>query len=369
MHSSTSIKAINESSLLELSLDKTVDNFLDKPFRLERRLSPQIARILLERLPPPTSGSSLALATYIDSDEYWKRATENEDNKQAQVASVAEHGHSHKRLYFETAAGDLLTLTEEDKEDRLSPIADLIHTLRLSDIQHPLLLDVVCNNLMNIDLKQVPSREDCLRLPKALASSQFLTSLAITQSSLVDNDVELIVNSLVESSPSTLLQLDFSYNKITSKVTKVISEKILVKNSVLCSLDLSGNKLGSEGASIIGQKLETNQSLLSLTLKLNNIGDKGGQRLIESLHKNITLNHLNLSANKLGSESAVSLLKILKEKRPDDSTLQSVFLTSNLFSKEDLINFKECKTSCFIDLRSTREPTKANKAMLFSEMP
>ena len=142
MHSSTSIKAINESSLLELSLDKTVDNFLDKPFRLERRLSPQIARILLERLPPPTSGSSLALATYIDSDEYWKRATENKDNKQAQVASVAEHGHSYKRLYFETAAGDLLTLTEEDKEDRLSPIADLIHTLRLSDIQHPLLLDV-----------------------------------------------------------------------------------------------------------------------------------------------------------------------------------------------------------------------------------
>lgn len=148
MHSSTSIKAINESSLLELSLDKTVDNFLDKPFRLERRLSPQIARILLERLPPPTSGSSLALATYIDSDEYWKRATENEDNKQAQVASVAEHGHSHKRLYFETAAGDLLTLTEEDKEDGLSeetvvkPIADLIYTLRLGDIQHPLLLDV-----------------------------------------------------------------------------------------------------------------------------------------------------------------------------------------------------------------------------------
>ena len=214
------IKAKKESaSLLELSLDKTVDTFLDKPFRLERRLSPQIASKVLERLPPPTSGSSLVLATYIDSDEYWKRATENKDNKD-KVASVAEHGHSHKRLYFETAVGDLLTLTEEDKEDGLSveervvrkikPIADLIYTLRLSDIQHPL-LDVVCNNLQNlhhIDLKQLP-REDCLRLPKALASSQFLTSLAITQSSLVDNDVELIVNSLVESSPSTLLQLDF----------------------------------------------------------------------------------------------------------------------------------------------------------------
>ena len=364
------------SSLLELSLHKTVDTFLDQPFRLEGNvtsLTPTLAKTLLERLPLPTSSTAIRLAAYIDSNEYWRRTTESKA-----CNSITEHGHSHKRLYFESDLQSLLTkLADEDNEVRLceqiKPIADLILTLCLSDLQYPLLLDIVCKNLpnlMNIDLKKVSDLKECL--PKVLVSSPFLVRLAITESQLNDGDVELIVNSLGASSPSTLLHLDLSHNKITSQGTNVIAEKLLAsQDSVLCSVDLSGNKLASEGASIIGQTLEINKSLLSLTLKLNGIDDKGGSDTIESLHKNRSLTNLNLSANKLESSSASSLLKVLEEKKPNDfCALESVVLTSNLFSQEDLVKLKKCKASCFIDVRSMKEPTtKANKAMWLSEMP
>ena len=220
-------------------------------------------------------------------------------------------------------------------------------------------------NLMNINLKHASDLAG--RIPRSIASSPFLTTLAISQSHIADDDVKLILDNIGES--PLLLHLDLSHNKITSKGARAITEMLVAPSeSILACLDISGNKISSEGASIMGQALATNESLLSLTLRLNSIGDEGGKDLFEGLKQNATLRHLNLSANKLGSSSAMNLLKLLDEKASPDCELDSIVLTSNEFAEEEVGCLSQCKV-CYVDVRTSCDPAKNGNESLASEMP
>ena len=344
---------VEVSSLVDLALDKTIDNFHNSPFRSNEKLNPTVAKKFHERLPLPQNDTVEALALFVDSDLYWKRACGSSDN----VGNVNDHGGCHKRQYIETNIQSILitstdaSLSEEDIAKKLKSFSDFIHTLCLSDIQHQLSLEVVCSNLTNlqhINLKQIVGLRD--NLPNPIASLPYLTTLTMTESQ-IDDGVELIVTKLADS--QTLLYLDLSNNNLTSNGVQHICENLLSStDACLTHLDLSGNKLESKGAKVIGQTLSNNDSLISLSLRLCMIGDEGGAVLFESLSKNSSLNHINLSANRLGSCSAETLLKVLESKKIEDYALESVVLTSNTISDDDdlMHRLREYK-DCFIDVR------------------
>jgi len=341
---------VEVSTLVELSLDKTVNNFNLSPFRPNEKLNPTVAKNLHERLPLPNDGTVEALASFVDSTLYWKRACGGGGGS---VGNVNEHGGCFKRQFFETnlQSTNSDSLSEEDIDKKFKALSDFIHTLCLSDIQHSFPLEVVCSNLSNlqhINLKQVVGLKD--RLPAVIESSPYLTTLIITESLISDDDdVELIATKLAEA--QTLLYLDLSNNNITANGVQHICEKLLSSaDACLTHLDLSGNPLESKGAKVIGQTLSNNDSLISLSLRLCMIGDEGAESLFESLSRNRTLNHINLSANRLGASSAETLLKVLETN--EDYALESVVLASNTISDDDdlMHRLKEYK-ECFIDVR------------------
>ena len=335
------------SSLVDLALDKTVNNFNLSPFRPNEKLNPTVAKKLHERLPLPDNDNIQALASFVDSTLYWKRACGGGGGS---VGNVNEHGGCFKRQFFET---NIQTSTdseheEEDIAKKLKSFSDFIHTLCLSDIQHSFPLEVVCSslsNLQHINLKQVAGLRDSM--PAAIVSSPYLTTLIITESQITDD----ITTKLSEA--QTLLHLDLGNNKITANGVQHICEKLLSSaDACLTHLDLSGNPLESEGATLLGQTLSNNDSLISLSLRLCMIGDEGGAELFESLSRNTSLNHINLSANRLGSSSVETLLKVLESKKIEDCALESVVLASNMISDDDdLVHRLREYKECFIDVR------------------
>ena len=355
-------------SLVELALDETIKSFSlgRASFRAEASLKPEIASAFYARLPLPTNENLGTIAAYVENDNYWKRACNPKGNK------GDEHGLSHKRMFFEVhGVQNILQAGEKEGQEaiieNMRPFADYIHTVKLCGPRSQFPFDLICNNLSNltnINLKHASGLNLKESIPKAIASSPLLTTLVLSESQINDDDIVLMVDNLADS--STLLHLDLSHNKITS--TKAIADKLIAPSkSILSCLDLSGNKISSDGASIMGGALATNESLLSLTLRLNNIGDEGGKDLFEGLAQNATLRHLNMSANKLASSSANALLQVL-EKKLQDCTLESIILTSNAFSEEELMCLSQCK-KCFIDVRTSCEPAKNGNGTLASEMP
>jgi len=351
----TDTNVVEVPSLVDLALDKTVNNFNLSPFRPNEKLNPTVAKKLHERLPLPDNDNIQALASFVDSTLYWKRACDGGGS----VGNVNEHGGCYKRQFFETNIQSILTTStdseheEEDIAKKLKFFSDFIHTLCLSDIQHSFPLEVVCSNLSNlqhINLKQVAGLRDSL--PAAIESSPYLTTLIISESHIADDDdVELIATKLAEA--QTLLYLDLSNNNITANGVQHICEKLLSSaDACLTHLDLSGNPLESKGAILLGQTLSNNDSLISLSLRLCMIRDEGGIELFESLSRNTSLNHINLSANRLGSCSTETLLKVLETKEIEDCALESVVLASNTISDDDdlMYRLREYK-GCFIDVR------------------
>jgi hypothetical protein len=337
-------------TLLELALNKSTAAFADgsaPPSRVETKLKPDVALAYYNKLPLPNCMNAGTHATFIDNEDYWRRAC----GSKSKSCSNHEHGYNYKRMYLELnlleilLAGDDMNIKDFNPNDvvnRLMPISEYIYTLRLQFIKQQLPLDIVCSNLHNLSsiiLKQSTGLNGILA--KAIASSPNLVSLAVTESQITDDNIGLLVKSL--SSLNVLLHLDLSNNMITAKGAKFIADELIApKESILCSIDLSGNKLSSDGCAAIGQALVSNESLISLILRLNNIGDSGAMVLFESLRVNKTLEHLNLSANNLCS--ATFLLQVLKEKSGACHTLDTIIMTSNSFNEDELIRLGEWKT-------------------------
>lgn len=351
-------------SLANLALEKAARNFEGAPFRSER-LEPEVATAFYSQLQLPDANNISTLASYVDSDEYWKQASNTRG------LNVEEHG-QFKRLFCEHQMQEILNdctdeggPSQDEIIGKIKPIADEVFALRLSGIRHTFPLEVVSGNLPNlttVDLKSTPGFRH--GLAKALASCPMLVTLAVSECQLGDDHVEAMLRSLAP----TLLHLDLSNNRITSAGATMVSEKLIAdEDSILACLDLTGNRICSQGGIVLGRAIATNESLLSLTLRLNNIGDDGGRGLVEGLRTNNTLQHLNLSANKLGKDTAAALLALLPS---SECNLESLALTSNSFAEEELIALGECGTTCRVDIRVAHERReKSNNGILASEMP
>jgi hypothetical protein len=343
-------------SLTELALGATIKSFPSTPFRAEKNLRHDIALSFYTRLPLPTNENVGTIASYIQNNDYWKRASNYSKGRKGE-----EHGLSYKRMFFE------MTFKASGSANTIRSFADYIYTIKLGSPRSEIPFDVICSNLpnlTNIDLKHASGLNLKESIPNTIASSS-LTKLVLTESLIRNKDIIPIVEKL--AALSTLLHLDLSHNNISFKGTKAIADTLLSPpESILACLDLSGNNISSDGASAIGKALATNESLLSLTLRLNNIGDEGAKDVFEGLAQNTNLRFLDMSANKL--TSAAAILQSL-EPKPHDCALETVILTSNAFSMEESTSLHCCKLdSTFIDVRTIAcEPEENEKGTLASE--
>lgn len=237
----------------------------------------------------------------------------------------------------------------------------------------------VLPNLMSLDLQygnQISFSEprkgtvfggmqvsDAKSLARALQSMNCLCSLSLTNSQIDDDLVRLFVEKLNKSELSeslnvrdTLIELDLSFNNITTEGLRLITQYFLADNTdghgnadgntaILATLKVTSNKIRSEGARTLGRILKTNKSLVTLDMRMNRLEDAGGQLLLDGLCHNSTLKNLNLSSNSLSSLSANALAKVLESahttsfssKKNDDcaNELESIDVSSNEFVEKD----------------------------------
>ena len=148
---------------------------------------------------------------------------------------------------------------------------------------------------------------DCTAVAHFLQSCKQLSLI-----SLAGNNIGPLgcveIAKLFDISKSQLTSLNLSYNNITDKGVKVLSE-VLVNNNKLHSLDLSGNNITDKGVKILSEVLVDNNKLRSLDLSVNNITDKGVKLLSESLVNNNKLRSLNLSGNTEITNEAIKQIK------------------------------------------------------------
>mmetsp|Transcript_4342 Transcript_4342/g.9367 ORF Transcript_4342/g.9367 Transcript_4342/m.9367 type:complete len:362 (-) Transcript_4342:106-1191(-) len=336
-------------SLLELALGATVNSFESKPFDVASCLNKELASNLLSLL--PTDIDVEVTSKFIENDDYWKRACKELVPKASNIRE--EHGMSHKRMFFELMVHKILLdatsgdkISTENIIEKIKPFADHIHTLRLRSVAHNFPIDAIASNLPNLtklDLKyRLPLHKSFQRFPglkNVIELSPFLINVALKDCDINDKDLGILLDGV----DCSLLHLDLSHNKIT--YNGVASMKALLDSSAstLVTLDVSGNKIGNEGATELGKILELNDTLMSLNLRLNNIEDEGGNDLFSSLMKNATLTKINMAANKLGTDSVKAISNLAES---HTSIIESIFLTSNQFSEEDLKYLRQYQICC-----------------------
>ena len=99
-------------TLLELALTKSTAAFADgsaPPSRVETKLKPDVALAYYNKLPLPNCMNAGTHATFIDNEDYWKRACGSK-------SSNHEHGYNYKRMYLELNLLEIL-LAGDDIED------------------------------------------------------------------------------------------------------------------------------------------------------------------------------------------------------------------------------------------------------------
>ena len=164
---------------------------------------------------------------------------------------------------------------------------------------------------------------DCTAVAHFLQSCKQLSLINLAANNIGPLGCVEIVK-LFDISKSQLTSLDLSYNNITDKGVKVLSE-VLVNNNKLRSLNLRGNNITDKGAKFLSEVLVNNNKLRSLNLSVNNITDKGVKFLSEVLVNNNKLRSLNLSYNNITDKG----VKLLSEVLVNNNKLHSLILSGN----------------------------------------
>lgn len=313
-------------SLSDLAFDQAVETFEKAPFHPEERLEPPaLATKFFDSL--PTNTFPAIAAEYIENDDYWKRACQDTGKSMR----LEEHCFSYKQLFFEQYIQQVVKECGHDSEQLLvavKPLSDFIQKLKLEQLPRGLPIDLLCKNLSNLSKLELnfSQQSNIQGLRKAISSAPSLTSLVLKDNLITDDDLEGIFSSL---SQCNLTHLDLSHNKISCGV-EILVDKFVATSSMLSHLDLSGNKVCQKGAARLGAALAYNESLTSLNLALNELGDDGGVQLLKGVAQNQYLRNINLSSNLLSDGSARIILGL------QETCIESIVLTSNLFSDEDL---------------------------------
>ncbi|KAJ3258060.1 T-complex-associated testis-expressed protein 1 [Boothiomyces macroporosus] len=295
----------------------------------------------------------------ISDEDYWKRRSK----ARFLYASVANHGNSWKRLFFELHLKDVIEkFTPSSDEsvmesgmkgltEELKIGAPFVETLKLGQLRPinivpkgdddekipaealKLLEGKKDEPLDHLNLGHIllhlgrlkdlsvyygyvvfnTSVLDCginfswslfgMTMKDAITFSQGLPSLnlvkMVIQASGVDDDRNL------------------SHNQIKDSGARGVAKLLSSPKTTLQTLVLANNQISNEGVRCIGKSLQVNNTLLNLDLRLNHLYDYGGHLLFLCLIKNKTLAQLDVSGNGLENRSVIALAGLLKQNLPN----------------------------------------------------
>ncbi|CAG9465687.1 unnamed protein product [Pedinophyceae sp. YPF-701] len=312
-------------TLRELCIRVVSDTFEKRPTFVG--LQAEDIKSITERLPLDLP---LELAGDVIDDEryWWRRSTRRWRNSE-----VGAHGNSWKQLYFERNLQDALEQFDPEMSDLdqlrrlLSYSARFVRFLEITQLPSHLdlahifdCLDVsLCGLSLTYGMRDVGMDferglfgmrlPDCRSLARCLESCEALTCLSLSNNTLDDDGVRMLMSGMVDNLSVT--HLDLSCNKIADRGVRALA-KVLDSRCTITSLDLSDNVIHQEGGRALARALKQAPALTRLNLALNQIGDEGIRAISHVLQDAWGLTHLSLSANS-GSNECVGELAALMQ--------------------------------------------------------
>ena len=175
-----------------------------------------------------------------------------------------------------------------------------------------------------------------VRLQQKIDTSLLFGSIDLTDQSLDDQDIALVIQHAIVKKHCSLLRLDENF--LTWKSAKVLAD-VLQTNRTLIGLNLSSNRLCDRG---VVELLSRNASncLEKLHLGSNKISNEGVLQLARVLRTNTRLTVLWLDDNHVGDEGLHHLLDVLTYQ---NRTLRTLSLKGNqLITNVNLEQIRQC---------------------------
>jgi Leucine Rich repeat len=228
-----------------------------------------------------------------------------------------------------------------------------------------LINDIQDNRLSEIDLHmQDFSKDDALKIAKALKNNTSITALNLSDIYLEDTITSIITDSLTEN--TSVKTLNLSKNKITDKGAKAIAN-LIKANTAITTIDLAENNIGSRGAQDIAEAIALNSTLTELRLEGNPLGGKKGQKAIENQLKKTNIVFYNFAPTAL-AEKYMDIIVKGKYDSLNDKTKNSFWkiietYSSNLkFLLEKVKHYSPQKINlAFLKLKSTKALIKKDE--------
>jgi hypothetical protein len=121
---------------------------------------------------------------------------------------------------------------------------------------------------------------DCRMLARALAHTETLIVLDLSNNSLNDDMARMLASGLADN--ISITHLNLSHNSISDRGIRALA-RLLDENSIVCALDLSGNQLQADSGRALARAVSHSRALMSLNLRLNRLGDEGCRAICEAL--------------------------------------------------------------------------------------
>ncbi|XP_062574928.1 leucine-rich repeat-containing protein 74A-like [Saccostrea cucullata] len=173
----------------------------------------------------------------------------------------------------------------------------------------------VNSNIVDVNIYSWLS-ENCIgtngarAISQLMKNNQFIQSLDISGSNLVDSDAYLIADILKNN--TTLRELILSHNGFSEQGGYILAQAI-TNNDTVRILDLSWNHLRGKGSLSIAASLQKNIGLRKLDLAWNGFSKNDAIVMCKSLKENTTLKELDISHNRLEKEGIGYLMQGVKE--------------------------------------------------------
>lgn len=120
----------------------------------------------------------------------------------------------------------------------------------------------------------------CRCLARALAHTETLVVLDLSNNCLDDDKMRMLASGLADN--ISLTHLNLSHNRISDRGIRALA-KLLDKHSVVTVLDLADNHLHADSGRALARSLVHSKALTSLNLRLNRLGDEGCAAICEAL--------------------------------------------------------------------------------------
>ena len=169
---------------------------------------------------------------------------------------------------------------------------------------------------------------------------------------LTDEGVGIIIDAIVETTDTSIMNLDLGDCGLTQDGAKHIA-KLIEHNSTVSVLTISGNTIQLEGWQNISKSLSTNSTLEILSLDYNKIGDEEAISIAEGIRGCKSLRSVDLEGNRIGDEGGRKLFDAVKANK---SIVDLTLLPINQISKEivdevkDFLKEREKGNLIFIEL-------------------